>query len=106
MTFPSHQGKLILMLATLVTALIYWPGLAGSFVFDDQIFVVSNRAIHASSLDLADWVNAALSFPASHQGRWLGMLSFAANHYLTGMDPSVAPGELLGMRSCLDKHGL
>ncbi len=87
MTFPSHQGKLILMLATLVTALIYWPGLAGSFVFDDQIFVVSNRAIHASSLDLADWVNAALSFPASHQGRWLGMLSFAANHYFTGMDP-------------------
>lgn len=85
---PSRNYCLpVLIVALALTALIYWPGLAGSFTFDDTGFVTGNSAIQVSSLHLADWVNAAMSFPANHQGRWLTMLSFAANHYFTGMDP-------------------
>ncbi|MCC6440659.1 MAG: hypothetical protein IT476_08565, partial [Rhodanobacteraceae bacterium] len=77
-----------LILAVLMTAVIYLPGLAGSFVFDDIVFLIGNTAVKVKTLDFAGWMNAAMSFPSgSHQGRWLGMLSFAANHYLTGMDP-------------------
>ncbi|MGH8325083.1 MAG: hypothetical protein ACRETD_15030, partial [Steroidobacteraceae bacterium] len=41
-----------------------------------------------TTLHLSDWVAAAFSFPGgTHTGRWLGMLSFAANHYFTALDP-------------------
>jgi hypothetical protein len=68
-------------------AAVYAPGLRGSFVFDDSTFIIANQAMHVTTLRLGDWVAAALSFPSSHQGRWLGMLSFAVNHYFTGLDP-------------------
>lgn len=84
----SSSQWLLCFGALLATAVIYWPGLAGSFTFDDTPFLLSNPAIRVSSLSLADWANAAMSFPAgAHQGRWLGMLSFAVNHFFTGMDP-------------------
>ena len=71
----------------LICFAIYAPGLRGAFVFDDSTFVIANTMMHVTTLDLSDWAAAALSFPAGHQGRWLGMLSFAANHYFTGLDP-------------------
>jgi hypothetical protein len=70
-----------------ICAAIYTPGLSGSFVFDDSTFIIANTAMHVKTLKLADWAAAAFSFPSSHQGRWLGMLSFALNHYFTGLDP-------------------
>jgi hypothetical protein len=71
-----------------VCAGIYAPGLWGSFVLDDSTFIIANVAMHVNTLHFADWFAAALSFPSgSHQGRWLGMLSFAVNHYFTGLDP-------------------
>lgn len=73
--------------ALVVCAAVYAPGLHGSFVFDDSTFIIANDAMHVTTLRLGDWVAAALSFPSSHQGRWLGMLSFAVNHYFTGLDP-------------------
>ncbi|MGH8172819.1 MAG: hypothetical protein ACREPX_06705, partial [Rhodanobacteraceae bacterium] len=76
-------------IALCLTALIYVPGLAGGFVYDDMSFIVGNPAIKITSLSFSDWAAAALSFPAgTHQGRWLTMLSFAANHYFSGLDPS------------------
>lgn len=84
-TFPAWAA---LGIALLVSAAIYVPGLSGSFAFDDSTFLVSNQAIQVVHPGWVDWYAAAMSFPAgSHQGRWLGMLSFAANHYFTGMDP-------------------
>jgi hypothetical protein len=67
---------------------IYWSGLYGSFIYDDSTFLLDNTAIRVTSLKFADWVAAAMSFPSGvHQGRWLGMVSFAANYYFTGLDP-------------------
>lgn len=73
--------------ALLLAAAIYWPGLSGGFVFDDFSFIVWNDGLHVEHMRLGEWVRAALSFPADHQGRWLTMLSFAANHYLHGLTP-------------------
>jgi hypothetical protein len=79
---------LLLGAVLLLTALVYAPGLSGGFVYDDKSFIVDNAAIQVSSRDLRDWVLAAFSFPGgNHQGRWLGMLSFAANFYFGGLDP-------------------
>lgn len=71
-----------------VTVAIYLPGLSGGFVYDDVSFIVENAAVQVASTDWRDWMSAAFSFPGGvHQGRWLGMLSFAANHYFSGLDP-------------------
>jgi hypothetical protein len=74
--------------ALLATAIVYAPGLHGPFVYDDMSFVLGNERIRVTSLDLSDWFAAAISFPAgTHQGRWLCMLTFAANYYFGGLDP-------------------
>jgi len=83
----NTQALLLLVLALAFATVLYWPGLTGGFIYDDFVFIVSNPAVKVSSLNLGDWIAAAGSFPADHQGRWLGMLSFAANHYLQGLDP-------------------
>ena len=67
--------------------LVFWPALGGGFVYDDFAFFVDNPAVHVQSLELAQWMAAATGFPAAHQGRWLGMLSFAANYYADGLNP-------------------
>lgn len=85
----KYRGPGLLLIGAIVaTALVYWPGLKGSFAFDDSTFLVSNKALQVTTLNLSDWLAAAMSFPeGSHQGRWLGMLSFAANSYFAGLDP-------------------
>lgn len=71
----------------LLAALLYWPGLHGGFVHDDFGFIVQNGEVQVTRLRLGDWVLAAQSFPSAHVGRWLTMLTFAMNHYFTGLDP-------------------
>jgi hypothetical protein len=72
----------------LLAAYVYSPGLSGGFIYDDASFITNNTSIHVDSKDIGDWVLAAFSFPGgNHQGRWLGMLSFAANYYFGALDP-------------------
>ncbi|MGE4072595.1 MAG: tetratricopeptide repeat protein [Lysobacterales bacterium] len=88
MHVPLQQRSGVLLLAALLlTLLIYLPGLNGGYVYDDMVFIVDNLALHVTTTDWGAWVGAADSFPATHQGRWLGMLSFAGNHFLHGLDP-------------------
>ncbi len=78
----------LLALASAVTCLCYAAGLSGGFIYDDFSFIVENDDLHVATLHLSDWARAATSFPAAHQGRWLTMLTFAANYYLSGdIDP-------------------
>lgn len=79
---------LLIGTALVVTAIVYLPGLAGGFVYDDRSFIVGNAAIHVTDTRLGNWIAAAFSFPGGlHQGRWLGMLTFAANYYFGQLDP-------------------
>ncbi len=79
---------IFLGLALTIAAAIYWPGLTGWFIYDDFSFVLGNDGIKVNAGSLREWFTAAMAFPAgAHQGRWLTMLSFGVNHYLSGMDP-------------------
>jgi hypothetical protein len=71
----------------IVTTLAYWPGLNGGYVFDDGVNIVSNTALHVTSLSWQAWLAAATSSPASSLARPLAMLTFAINEYFTGLDP-------------------
>lgn len=84
---PSRSGWLPLALALIVTALIYWPGLYGGWLFDDYPNIVENHGVQPSSGGVAALIKAALSSPASDFKRPLASLSFAANYLASGLDP-------------------
>jgi hypothetical protein len=79
----------LLMAALLaLTALVYLPGLGGSYIYDDVSFIIANDGVHVTDLVPSHWAAASFSFPGGlHQGRWLGMLTFAANYYFGELDP-------------------
>lgn len=87
MTRFSLPTKLWLTLAIALTTLVYWPGLSGSWLFDDHPNIVDNPAVQPHSANLSSLVNAALSSPASEFKRPLASLSFAVNYLLAGLDP-------------------
>ena len=71
----------------LLTALIYWPGLSGGYLFDDFPNIVDNHALQITHLDYPSLKRAALSSPSSGLKRPLAYLSFGINHYFTGLAP-------------------
>lgn len=76
-----------ILFAILLVAAVYWPGLHGSWLFDDYPNIVDNKGIQPSSIGIATLYNAALSSPASELKRPLASLTFAANFLLSGLDP-------------------
>jgi protein O-mannosyl-transferase len=83
----SSINKLVLAAAFLITTAVYWPGLYGTFLFDDNPNIVDNHDVQPQDASLASLVRAALSSPSSELKRPLASLSFAANYLATGLDP-------------------
>lgn len=82
-----HATATIAAALALLVCLVYWPGRHGGFVFDDLHNIVRNPWLGVTTLQWRDWLLAAFSSPASELQRPLAMLTFAANHYFTGMAP-------------------
>ncbi|MGE3600668.1 MAG: tetratricopeptide repeat protein [Dehalococcoidia bacterium] len=79
--------NLILLVSLLAVVFAYRPGLNGPFIFDDGGNILANEAIHLESLSFANLQEAMVSGGAGPILRPLAMLSFALNHYWTGLDP-------------------
>lgn len=86
---PSKMTRAAWLVPALVALVfaVYWPGIGGGFAFDDFPNIVDNATLHVSSLDPDAWLAAVFSSPASDLRRPLAMLTFAINHYFTGIDP-------------------
>jgi hypothetical protein len=80
---------ILLAAAVIVTAIVYWPGVTGGWVFDDYPNIVDNTAIHImpGRSTLAAWVNVAISSPASALHRPLASITFAMNWMADGGNP-------------------
>jgi hypothetical protein len=80
---------LLLVLAAIVTAAVYAPGMAGGWAFDDYPNIVDNAAIHITpeQSTLAAWVDSALSSPSSFLRRPLASLTFSLNWYAGNGNP-------------------
>jgi len=76
-----------LILALLIASAMYWPGLYGGYEFDDYPNIVNNEDLHIAAIDAASLLKAALASPSSELKRPLASLSFAANFFITGLDP-------------------
>jgi tetratricopeptide (TPR) repeat protein len=84
----SNGGAILCVVALLlVIVLIYWPGLTGGFVFDDEANLLDNQRLALSTFNLDALRTAFWSGDAGPLGRPLSMITFALNHYFTGFDP-------------------
>lgn len=87
----SKTSRTILIgLLAMVAAVfaVYWPGLGGGFAFDDYPNIVLNKFLHVTDLDAPDWLAAMFSSNAGRLQRPLAMLTFAIQHYFTGLAPA------------------
>lgn len=70
----------------LLTISVYYPGLTGSFIFDDYTNIVENRLLQVENASLANFWQAAWSGESSPFGRPLSYLSFSINTHFSGLD--------------------
>lgn len=75
------------LVAFATTIAVYWSGLYGGFIFDDYSNLVLSDSWKVTSANPLEWRRVAFSDISGPAGRPLALLTFAINHYLTGMDP-------------------
>lgn len=80
-----HPGLTALVLV-LITALAYWPGLSGGFLFDDYPNIVQQDKVHAADLNLEAMRTAAFAY-GGPIGRPIATISFAIDHAFWGLNP-------------------
>lgn len=71
-------------LLALLTIAVYFPGLGGSFLFDDFPNIVSNTNIQAKTLDANSLARAARAYEPGAYGRPLATISFALDYHHAG----------------------
>jgi hypothetical protein len=76
-----------LLLLLMLIGLVYLPGLPGGFYFDDYPNIVHNPGLNLASLDWDSLRRAAYSSNAGPLKRPIPMVTFALNHYFSGLDP-------------------
>lgn len=86
-THADRRAWWLLLVAIILTVVVYWPGLSGGFLFDDYPNIVDNHGVQPQDARFSSLVGAALSSPASEFKRPLASLSFAVNYLITGLDP-------------------
>ncbi|MBI2382088.1 MAG: hypothetical protein HYV16_15140 [Gammaproteobacteria bacterium] len=87
MTTNQRAIALSLSLLSLLIIFVYWPGLNGPFVFDDEPNIKENPALHIKDLSLDSLRNAAFSIKAGPLYRPISMSSLAANYYFSQLEP-------------------
>lgn len=68
----------------LLVALVYWPGLNGPYVLDDEENITLNEAVAIKEISLESISNVLVSNQSGLFKRPLASLSFALNHYFAG----------------------
>lgn len=77
-------GPILFALLSIITAVIYWPGLNGPFLLDDR---ASIGAIDIQELSIAELKRETASNASGLLGRPISVLSLAVTAYTSGMNP-------------------
>lgn len=83
----THIIALAAFLADALAVAVFWPGLHGSFFFDDQPSILQAEGVQLETLSPDSLRQAAASGHSGPSGRPVAQLSFALNHYFSGLDP-------------------
>lgn len=84
MTKPYLRPVPAAFLLALLTIAVFFPGLGGSFLFDDFPNIITNPRIQAEALDAENLGRAAKAYEHGAYGRPLATISFAVDYYLAG----------------------
>jgi hypothetical protein len=84
---PLGRFALAALLLAALALTAYWPGLSGGFLLDDYSNLQLNPDWKVTANEWSQWQRAVSGGVAGAFGRSLAMLSFAVNHFLTGMAP-------------------
>jgi tetratricopeptide (TPR) repeat protein len=82
-----HRDIWAFVLVSLLTVIVYYPGLSGDYMFDDRANLLQNRQLDLGTLDLESLQNAAFSSGSGALRRPVSMASFALNRYFFGIAP-------------------
>ena len=82
----SRRFLLLAAFGALIAGLLLLPGLGGGFLLDDKPAIPENPAIQVTTLDADRLMQAAYSYGGG--ARALPMLSFALDHWRSGLDPA------------------
>ncbi len=85
--YPRLRGGLLAVLMTGGLVALYWVGLHGSFLFDDEANILLVEGIKIQNLSFQSLTLAAGSGHSGPLGRVIAQLSFALNHYFSGFNP-------------------
>jgi protein O-mannosyl-transferase len=66
---------------------VYWPGLHGHFFFDDLPNILTVESVKLKTLSVESLTVVVGSGHSGASGRPVAQLSFALNHYFSGLDP-------------------
>lgn len=82
----GHQWQITLcwFLGAALTVFLYWPGLSGPFMLDDDSSV---KPAHVQTLNLPDFLNATFANTSGPLGRPIAVATFILNDYFWGPDP-------------------
>lgn len=83
-TMAGSRFLLASLLAALLSALVFLPGLPGAFVFDDIPNIVNNSNIHLPELSLAAMLDLLSAKQVSGAMRGLPTLTFAVDYWRAG----------------------
>lgn len=75
------------IVAGVLLAAIYWPGLHGGFFFDDEPNLHQQEGVRLERLDGDSLWQALTSGRSGPSGRPVAQLSFALNYYISGFEP-------------------
>ncbi|MGW8247541.1 MAG: tetratricopeptide repeat protein [Acidiferrobacterales bacterium] len=84
MRMPNKSRLLSLFILCGLGTIVFYPGLKGPFIFDDQANILSNIYITIHNLNLSTIYLSAASGSAGPLGRPIPMMSFALNYYFSG----------------------
>jgi hypothetical protein len=87
MTAIQRHPLLLPLVLLIITAAVYWPGLTGSWLFDDYPNVVTNNLVHPDALSWATILKAARAYEPGGYGRPIATLSFALDYLISGKNP-------------------
>lgn len=78
---------IVVLLVGIALLGVYWPGLHGQFFFDDFPNILAVESVRLRALSLESLAIVLGSGNSGPFGRPVAQLSFALNHYFSGLDP-------------------
>jgi hypothetical protein len=86
-TCSPRAANWLFLFISLLTVIVYHPGLAGDYMFDDSSNLLENKQLNIESMDMGSLESAAFSSGAGPLRRPVSMASFALNRYFFGIGP-------------------